>query len=529
MSIARILPLLLVLGSGTALAQNLVICTEASPEGFDIVQYTGAVTNDASGEAIFNRLVDFRPGTTELTPSLAERWEVSPDGLTYTFHLRPDVKFHSTEYFKPTRPLNADDVLWTFHRALDPKHPWHDSAVRGYAYFDAMGMRDLIKSVDKVDDLTVRFTLNHPEAPFLADMAMGFASIYSAEYGDQLLAANQQGQLNNLPIGTGPFVFSRYAKDAQVRYRANPDYFGGKPAVDNLVFAITPDSNVRLQKIRRGECQIALYPKPADVPALQQDKNLAVDSIDALLTTYVAINTRHKPLDDVRVRQAINLAVDKKAMLDAVYGADAVTPAINPYPSSMLGYNRDIQDWPHDPDRARALLKEAGVANLKLTLFTRNGSSSTIPNAAQMAQMLQSDLAKVGIDLQIRTLEFGELIKRIKAGEHDLSLYGGWAGDNGDPDNFLSPNLSCAAPKSGENHAFWCDQAFESLIQEARQTNDTEKRAELYRKATSVFHEQSPWIPLAHPKLFNVRRSNIEGYTISPLTTNNFANIQVKQ
>ncbi|WP_207883566.1 ABC transporter substrate-binding protein [Pseudomonas sp. 30_B] len=528
MFIARTLPLLLALGSGTVLAQNLAVCTEASPEGFDIVQYTGAVSFDAAAETVFNRLVDFRPGTTELEPALAERWEVSPDGLTYTFHLRPGVKFHSTEYFKPTRTLNADDVLWTFQRALDPKHPWHESAGRGYAYFDAMGMRDLIKSVDKVDDLTVRFTLNHPEAPFLADMAMGFASIYSAEYGDQLLAAGKQGQLNNLPIGTGPFVFSRYAKDAQVRYRANPDYFRGKPAIDNLVFAITLDPNVRMQKLRRNECQIALYPKPSDVPALQQDKNLAVDSIDALMTTYVAINTKHKPLDDVRVRQAINLAIDKQALIDAVFGANAASPAINPYPSTLLGYNKDLKDWPHAPERARALLKEAGAENLKLTLFIRNGSSPTIPNPALAAQMMQADLAKAGVDLQIRSLEWGELLKRSKAGEHDLSLLG-WAGDNGDPDNFVSPNLSCAAAKSGENQAFWCDQAFEALIQEARQTNDTAKRADLYRKATSVFHEQSPWIPLAHPKLFNVRRSTIEGYTISPLTTNNFANTQAKQ
>lgn len=313
----RHLPLALALcAAGAAQAKNLVVCTEASPEGFDIVQYTGAVTADASAETVFDRLLAFRPGTTEVIPGLAERWDVSADGLSYTFHLRPGVKFHTTDYFKPTRSLNADDVLWTFQRALDPKHPWHASALRGYAYFDAMGMGELIKSVEKVDELTVRFVLNRPEAPFLRDMAMPFASIYSAEYGDQLLAAGKQGQLNNQPIGTGPFVFKRYAKDAQVRYTANPDYYAGKPPIDNLVFAITLDPNVRMQKVRAGECQVSLYPKPEDVPRLKRDPNLAVDEIDALLTTYIAINTRHKPLDDPRVRQAINLAVDKKAMLD---------------------------------------------------------------------------------------------------------------------------------------------------------------------------------------------------------------------
>ncbi|WP_206437421.1 OprD family outer membrane porin [Pseudomonas aeruginosa] len=513
--------------AGAAQAKNLVVCTEASPEGFDIVQYTGAVTADASAETVFNRLLAFRPGTTEVIPGLAERWDVSADGLSYTFHLRPGVKFHTTDYFKPTRSLNADDVLWTFQRALDPKHPWHASALRGYAYFDAMGMGELIKSVEKVDELTVRFVLNRPEAPFLRDMAMPFASIYSAEYGDQLLAAGKQGQLNNQPIGTGPFVFKRYAKDAQVRYTANPDYYAGKPPIDNLVFAITLDPNVRMQKVRAGECQVSLYPKPEDVPRLKQDPNLAVDEIDALLTTYIAINTQHKPLDDPRVRQAINLALDKKAMLDAVFGPGAASPAVGPYPPTLLGYNHSIQDWPHDPERARALLKEAGAENLRITLFIRNGTSPTIPNPALAAQMLQADLAKAGIQLTIRSLEWGELLKRSKAGEHDLSLLG-WAGDNGDPDNFLSPNLSCAAAESGENQARWCDKDFEALMRKAREVSDPAERAKLYEQAQVVFHEQAPWIPLAYPKLFNVRRNTVQGYVINPLSNNNFATTSVK-
>ncbi len=494
-------------------------------------QYYLGVTHDIgdleNGIALRTAFNGYHTGDTEVIPGLAERWDVSADGLSYTFHLRPGVKFHTTDYFKPTRSLNADDVLWTFQRALDPKHPWHASALRGYAYFDAMGMGELIKSVEKVDELTVRFVLNRPEAPFLRDMAMPFASIYSAEYGDQLLAAGKQGQLNNQPIGTGPFVFKRYAKDAQVRYTANPDYYAGKPPIDNLVFAITLDPNVRMQKVRAGECQVSLYPKPEDVPRLKQDPNLAVDEIDALLTTYIAINTQHKPLDDPRVRQAINLALDKKAMLDAVFGPGAASPAVGPYPPTLLGYNHSIQDWPHDPERARALLKEAGAENLRITLFIRNGTSPTIPNPALAAQMLQADLAKAGIQLTIRSLEWGELLKRSKAGEHDLSLLG-WAGDNGDPDNFLSPNLSCAAAESGENQARWCDKDFEALMRKAREVSDPAERAKLYEQAQVVFHEQAPWIPLAYPKLFNVRRNTVQGYVINPLSNNNFATTSVK-
>jgi len=528
-STLRHLPLVLALAAGAPLAQakSLAVCTEASPEGFDVVQYTSAVTADAAGETLFNRLLAFKPGTTELEPSLAQRWEISDDGLTYTFHLRPDVPFHRTGYFTPSRTMNADDVLWSFQRQLDPKHPWHESAARGYGFFDSMGLGELIERVEKLDELTVRFTLTRPEAPFLANLAMPFTSIYSAEYGDQLLAAGKQGQLNAQPIGTGPFVFGRYQKDAQIRFKANPDYFEGKPELDNLIFAITLDPNVRLQRVRANECQLALYPKPQDVAQIRQDANLAVDEIDALLTTYVAINTTRKPLDDARVRQAINLAIDKPSLLGAVFGPGAASPAVLPYPPTLLGYNHDIQGWPHDPERARALLAEAGVKDLRIDLFIRNGSSPTIPNPALAAQMMQADLARAGITLTIRSLEWGELLKRAKAGEHDLVLLG-WAGDNGDPDNFLSPNLSCAAAETGENQARWCDPTFEALIGKARAASDPADRAPLYEEALAVFHRQSPWIPLAHPRLFNVRRTTVEGYTISPMSNNNFARTRVR-
>ncbi len=212
---------------------------------------------------------------------------------------------------------------------------------------------------------------------------MPFASIYSAEYGDQLLAAGKADQLNNQPIGTGPFVFKRYPKDAQVRYTANPDYWAGKPPIDHLVLAITLDPNVRMQKVRAGECQIAVYPKPTDVPALRQDPKLKVEELDALLITYVAINTRHKPLDDARVRQAINLAFDRDAYLRAQFGEGAATLAVAPYPPTLWGSDPQLKVWPHDPARARQLLEEAGIKpGLKLSIWTRPGGGPTNPNPA---------------------------------------------------------------------------------------------------------------------------------------------------
>ena len=509
-------------------AKPLVVCTEASPEGFDPVLYTTAVTIDAAAETLFNRLLDFKPGTAQIQPALAESWEISADGLQYTFHLRPGIKFHTTEYFKPTREFNADDVLWSFQRQLDPNHPWHTQSATGYPYFESMGFQNLLKRVEKVDDLTVRFTLTRPEAPFLLDLGMAFTSIHSAEYADQLLKAGKMGELNSRPIGTGPFVFQRYNKDAQIRFKANPDYFRGKPPADPLVFAITPDNNTRLQKLKANECQVALYPKPDDVPAIQADPNLTVAGIAAMSTGYIALNTEHKYLSDVRVRQAIELALDKQTYVDTLYGKGNAIPAVNPYPPTLLGYNDTLKNPPQDLDKARALLKAAGVPEgTVLTLYTRNAGGPTNPNPQLGAQMVQSDLARVGLKIDIRVMEWAEMLKRAKKGEHDM-VSAGWSGDNGDPDNFLTPLLSCEAAKNGENYGRWCNPQFQALIDQARTKTDTAERAALYEKALQILHDDVVWVDQAHPKMFTAMRKNVDGYHMNPLSTNNFATTLVK-
>lgn len=512
----------------SAWAKPLVVCTEAAPEGFDMVQYTTAVTADAVAETLFNRLVDFKPGTVEVRPALAESWDISPDGLSYTFHLRKGVKFHTTGYFKPSRELNADDVLWSFQRQLDPKHPWHAKSTTGFPYFESMGFKDLLKSVEKIDAHTVVFNLTRREAPFLANIAMAFSSIYSAEYADQLLEANKAGDLNSKPIGTGPFIFQRYDKDAQVRFKANPEYFRGKPPADPLILAVTVDSNVRQQKLKANECQVALYPKPDNVPAIKADPNLKIAELAAMTTAYIGMNTTRPYLNDVRVRKAIDMAFDKQAYVNALFGPGNALVGVNPYPPTLLGYNHAMQNPPHDPAKARALLKEAGVPDgTVLTLFTRNGGGPTNPNPMLGAQMMQADLAKVGIKLDIRVMEWGEMLKRAKNGEHDM-VSAGWAGDNGDPDNFLTPMLSCEAAKNGENYARWCNDKFQALLDQAREETDPGARAALYEQAQVIYHQDQPWISMAHTTMFTAMRKNVEGYHISPLTTNNFATTQVK-
>ncbi len=219
-------------------AKTLVYCSEGSPENFNPQLYTSGTSVDASAVPIYNRLVDFKVGTTELQPSLAESWEVSEDGKVYTFHLRKGVKFQSNKYFKPTRDFNADDVIFSFMRQKDPNNPYHNVSNGNYSNFESLEFGSLITAIDKPDEYTVRFTLAHPEAPFVADLGWYFASILSAEYADAMLKAGTPERVDMDPIGTGPFKLAQYQKDSRILFTAFPDYWQGKAKIDRLVFSI---------------------------------------------------------------------------------------------------------------------------------------------------------------------------------------------------------------------------------------------------------------------------------------------------
>ena len=503
-------------GFSAQAATTLVYCSEGSPEGFDPARYTAGTTFNASSQPLFNRLVEFEIGGTQVIPGLAERWSVSPDGLVYTFQLRRGVKFHTTDFFKPGREFNADDVLFTFQRMLDKAHPFNQATrpAPSFEYAQDMGLPDNIAQVDKLDAHTVRFTLKKVDAAFLANLAMDFASVHSAEYAAQLLKANAANDLNTRPIGTGPFVFRRYEKDAQIRYAAHPAYWRGKAKIDNLIFAITTDSAVRLQKLKANECQVSVYPKPAELEVLKKDPNLKLLSENGLNIGYLSLNVTKKPLDNADVRRAINMAINKKAIVEAVYqGAGQV--AVNPIPPAMWSYNKAVKDHEYSPDKARALLAKAGQANgFEMTLWALPVQRPYNPNGAQMAEMVQADLAKVGIRTRIQRYEWAEYLKRAKAGESEIGMFG-WTGDNGDPDNFLATLLSCAAV-GGSNYAQWCDKEYDALVVKAKQTTRQAERARLYEQAQAVLKREAVWVPIAHSVVHQPMRKNVEGYKMSP-------------
>src|SRR3954469_19077864 len=331
------LALMMGMGASAQAASTLRYCSEGSPEGFGPQLYDAGTTLDAV-RPVFNRLIETKFGTTDPQPALAEKWEVSDDGLTYTFHMRKGVKFGTTKYFTPTRALNADDVVFSFNRMLDKSNPYHDVNGGTYAYFEGMDMPNKMKSVEKVDDMTVKVTLNNPEAPFVAELAMEWASILSKEYADKLAADGKKEQIDSMPVGTGPYTFVSYEKDAVIRYKANPDYWRGKQKVENLVFAITKDPAVRKAKLEKGECDIMPYPAAADLAAMKANPKLTVQESEAPNVAYMIMNAQMKPWDNKTVRQAVNMAINKEAIVKAVFLGGARV-AKNPMPPTIWGYN----------------------------------------------------------------------------------------------------------------------------------------------------------------------------------------------
>ena len=514
--------------AGAANAKTLVYCSEASPEGFDPALYTSGTTFDAASRTVYNRLVEFKHGSTEVEPGVAESWDVNDDGTEYTFHLRSGVKFQTTDFFTPSRDLNADDVIFSFERQLKGDMAWN-KYVNGAAweYSDGMGFPDLIKGIEKVDDLTVKFVLSRPEAPFLADLGMDFASIVSKEYADKLEADGKMEQLNQMPLGTGPYKFVAYQPDAVIRYAAHPDYFKGKQKIDDLVFAITTDASVRAQKLKAGECHIMPYPNAADVEGLKADPNLTVTQQEGLNVAYLAYNTQQAPFDKAEVRKALNMAINKKAIIDAVFQG-AASPATNPIPPTMWSYNKSIQDDPYDPDAAKKMLEEAGVKDLSMKIWAMPVARPYMLNARRAAEVMQADFAKIGVTVEIVTYEWAEYLKLSKAVDRDGAVMLGWTGDNGDPDNFLDTLLGCDAV-GGNNRAQWCNEEFDKLVSEAKVSSDAAKRTQLYEEAQVVFKREAPWATLDHSLVFMPMSKKVSGYVQDPLGYHRFDDVDIAE
>jgi dipeptide transport system substrate-binding protein len=513
--------------AGGASAKTLVYCSEGSPENFTPALNTTGTSFDAA-RPVYDRLVQFKRGTTDIEPGLAQSWEVSPDGKTITFKLRRGVAFHGgVGGFTPTRPFNAEDVIFSFERQWKPEHPYAKVSGGKYDYFADMDMPKLLAAIEKVDEHTVRMKLNEPNVTLLANLAMDFAAIHSAEYAQVLAKANKKEQFDQVPVGTGPFSFVAYQKDAVIRFKANKAYWGEKALVDDLVYAITPDPTARYSKLKAKECHFVIAPRPADLPEMQKDPALRVINQPGLNIAYWAFNVEKPPFDKKAVRQAFNMAIDKTAIIRDVY-LGAGTAAKNLIPPTLWSYNDKVKPYAHDPEKAKALLKSAGVATpLAIDLWYMPVQRPYNPNAKRIAEMMQADLAKIGVNAKLVTYEWGEYRKRMQQGEHMTGQLG-WTGDNGDPDNFFFL-LGCAAARpGGQNLSKWCNKEFDTRLNKAKTLTDPKQRAKLYEEMQAIAHEDAPAMNIAHSVVYEVMRKEVEGFKQSPLGSHQFNGVGLK-
>ena len=551
--------LIIALNTAAATAQSvnsvktLVYCPERGPETFNPQLTVHNSTFDASARLLYNRLVEMAPGTTRVVPGLAEAWEIADNGRVYTLRLRPEVAFHSNADFTPQRFFNADDVLFTFARQWRKNHPYHNVSGDYYEYFEGMGFSRTVLAVDKLDEQTVQFTLKQADASFLATLAMMFASILSAEYAEHLLRQGMPEQLDRRPLGTGPFRFMGYQTEQRLLYRAHEYYWNDRPALDQIILEITPAPEDRFAKLRRGACHV-LPPTDAITAIRMQawDKRRGIRILEkpALDIAYLAYNTSQPPFDDVRVRQALNRAVDRQAIIQVVYqnggqlAEHALPPAIWRVLSAAVEATQDAQEpsgedqavpaedivlqaIPYDPAQARALLQEAGYPEgFKTEIWVLPVTRAYLPDPLKAAKLIRADWALLGVEAELVELNWEDFLSRSRAGEHQTILLG-WVGDNGDANNFLTPLLSCVNV-TGSNRARWCDSEFEDLLRQARIVTEPAKRALFYAKAMQRFQLESPWLPLAHSMQYQALRRAVVGFSMDPFGGSFFTGVDIK-
>jgi ABC-type transport system substrate-binding protein len=490
---------------------TLRFCAAGSPKTFDPAMTDSGIDHVAH-LPIFGTLVEVKRGTDELIPGLATGWSVSPDGLAYTFELRRGVAWHTVEGFKPTREFNADDVVFTFGRLLSRGDGLGGAFAKAFPnvspYVVSFGWEKLIRSVEKLSDHQVRITLAERDASFLSALSFAFTMIQSAELGAQLLKAGTPQRIAQMPVGTGPFQFKSFRADSVIRYVKHPGWWrkDERPRADQLVYAITTDASVRAQRLKRDECDIAAPVGPAELDELKKAPAIKLATAPGMNVGILAYNTKRAALAKPEVRQALDMAIDKAAIVRTVYG-DAGTLATSPMPAANWAHDATLKPAPHDPAKARAMLEKAGVLPLNITLWAMPVVRAYNPNGQRMAQMIQADWAKVGVNARIVTYEWGEYLRRIDAGEHDAAL-SGWNGDP-EPAN-TAGQLACGAASG----TFWCNPAYDKLLAEARQALKKEDRKALYARAQRIAMQELPWTPIAYGRLAVPERAAVKGFIV---------------
>ncbi|ROR14907.1 ABC transporter substrate-binding protein SapA [Erwinia sp. JUb26] len=502
---------------------GFVYCVNGVMNTFNPQMASGGLVVDTLAAQFYDRLLDVDPYTYRLIPELAESWEVLDNGATYRFHLRQKVAFQKTAWFTPTRPMNADDVVFSFERVFNRQHPWHNVNGGSYPYFDSLQFSDAVQSVKKLDKNTVEIRLNSPDASFLWHLATHYAPVLSAEYADKLTQSDRQEQLDREPIGTGPFMLSEYRAGQYIRLQRNENYWKGTPRMSQVVIDLGAGGTGRLSKLLTGECDVLAYPAASQLSILRDDPRLRLTLRPGMNTAYLAFNTRKPPLDRPEVRQALALGINNERLMESIFYGTAETAA-SILPRASWAYDTDARVTPYDPQKARDALKALGIENLHLTLWVPSASQAWNPSPMKTAELLQADLAQIGVRVTIVQVDGRFQEARLMEMNHDLTLTG-WSTDSNDPDSFFRPLLSCAAIASQTNYAHWCNPEFDDLVHRALLSQQLATRIDYYDRAQALLAKELPVLPLAYSLRLQAYRHDIKGLVLSPFGNASFAGV----
>lgn len=475
---------------------------------------------------IYDRLLEFKPGTTELRPSLATSWSADRDGKVWTFKLRTGVKFHDGTDF------NAGAVKFNVERWWDPKHPHgYRNAGKTYEIWPQLfggfkgNPKSLLQDIKVADNYTIQFTLKQPFAAFPAAIGSGYFGIASPAAIQK--AGASYGTPSSLAVGTGPFIFKEWRTGDRILLEKNPSYWQpGLPKTNQLLIRFITDPAARLAQLRAGQVDFTVDLSPDQMPEIQRDPNLEAIPRPSLNFGYLALNPSYKPLSDVRVRKAIALAINKKAIVQAFWGTLGISDSHFTPPSLNWAQSAKISDYEHSPQKAKQLLAEAGYPNgFDLELWYMPVSRPYFPTPKPIAEAFAADLSSIGIRVSLKTKDWAAyLADRNKAPGYQAFMLG-WTGDYGDPDNFYYPHVG---PGSTQDLGGWKNDRLLKLLDSGRATGDSAARAKIYAEVDEILHREVVRLPVVHSQPLLAKRKNISGWVPSPLGSESFETVEKK-
>ncbi|HEX2525568.1 MAG TPA: ABC transporter substrate-binding protein [Geminicoccus sp.] len=450
---------------------------------------------------LYEGLVRYKPGTLEVEPALAESWTISEDGRTYEFKLRQGVTFHDGT------PFDAEAVKFNFERLLDENHP-----AAGTGPFPLSFFFSSVEKVEAIDPQTVRFSLTEPYAPFLSNLAYPTGLLVSPK------AVTERGtEFGRQPVGTGPFRFVEWQGNRQVTIEKNPDYWGDPAKLQAVIFRPITDANTRAAEMLSGGIDVMVEVPPDALAQFQGTEDFKVYEQAGPHLWFLILNTKEGPLKDKRVRQAVNYAIDKQSIADNILQGTA-EPAKGPIaPAFAWAYDPSLQGYPYDPEKAKALLKEAGAEGASLTFYVAEGGSGMLDPVA-MGTVIQSNLADVGLDVKIETYEWNTFLANVNpglAGKADMAEMA-WMTNDPDTLPYLTLRTDALPENGGFNSGYYSNPELDKVLDEARRSTDQAKRGDLYRQAQKIIVDDAPWAFVAHWKQNAVTTGAVQGFALQP-------------